>query len=89
MPTPTMILTIAPDRGGKTAMWVSLRAADGTQAPPQAVAVDQDYRLASFVAAMQAIARQQLTPIESPTIGRAGDGNPAIACDATHGEQGR
>ena len=84
-----LIITIALDRDSKITLWVSARNADGTQAPPQKVAVDQDRRLADFVATMQAFARQQLAPIESPAIGRTGDGNPAIAVEAAHGEDVR
>ena len=62
MPAPTqLILTIAPDRDGKTTMQVSLRGADGTPAgPPREISVDLDRRLAGFVTALQAIARQQV-----------------------------
>ena len=70
-------------------MLVSLRAADGTQSPPRTISVDQDGRLGAFVAAVQAIAGQQLAPIKSSAIGRTGDGDPAIAVDAVHGEHGR
>ena len=50
MPTSTLVLTIAPDHDGKTTLWVSLRDADGTQSPPRAIPVDQDWRLGAFVA---------------------------------------
>jgi hypothetical protein len=60
MPTPTFILTIAPDRNGKAGLWASFRDADGTQTPPRKVSVDLDRRLAGFVATMQAFARQKL-----------------------------
>ena len=80
-----LILTITPD--GQ--MLVSARTADGTQTPPRAIAIDQDNRLGAFVADMQALARRQLATIESPTIGRTGDGDPAIAVEAAHGEDVR
>ena len=56
MPTPSLILTIAPE--GRT-MQVSLRDSSGVQGPA-IVSVDLDSKLAAFVAAMQAIARQQI-----------------------------
>ena len=42
MPTPQLIITIAPDRSGQPAMLVSLRSADGTQSPPRPVDLGQD-----------------------------------------------
>ena len=48
------------DRDGTRSILVALRQADGTQAPPRTVTVDLDGRLAAFVAAVQAIAGQQL-----------------------------
>ena len=69
MSTPQPILTIIP--GGRTVL-VSLRAADGTQALPREIAVDLDWRLAAFVAAVQAIAGQQLARIKASAIGRPG-----------------
>jgi hypothetical protein len=60
MSTSSLIITIAPDRDGKHAISVSLRNADGTVGPPQRISVDQDHRIAAFVAAMQAIAGQQV-----------------------------
>ena len=60
-----LILTITPD--GQ--MLVSARAADGTLTPSRKIAVDRDWRLGAFVAKMQALARQQLAPVESATIG--------------------
>ena len=69
MPTHQLILTIAPERDGKVALWVSLRGADGTRWPPRKVSVDLDRRLAGFVATMQAFARQKLATLESPAKG--------------------
>ena len=88
MPTPRLVLTIAPERNGKTTLLVSLRNADGTASLPRAISVDHDGRLGAFVAAVQAIVGQQLASIKSSAIGRTGDGDPAIA-DTTHGEQVR
>lgn len=86
MPAPTLILTIAPD--GHT-LSVTLRQENGTLAgPPRVIAVNSNYRLAAFVAAVQEIAGQQFASVKAPAIGRTGDGDPAIA-DATHGEQVR
>ena len=85
MPVTTLVLTIAP--GGS--ILVSLRNADGTIGPSREVPLDQGGRLAAFVTAMQALAGQQLAPIEAAAEGRAGDGDPAIAVDAVHGEHGR
>ena len=75
MPTPPpaqvhLVLPIAPDRDGKTAMSVSMRSADGTQGPPQKVAVDVNWRVAAFAATVQTIAGQQLASIKSAAIGR-------------------
>ena len=86
MPTPTLTITIAPDRDGKATLLVSARAADGTQTPPRKISVVMDGRPGAFVAAAQALARPQLAPIESSTEGRARDGDPTIAIEATHGE---
>ena len=88
MSTPALILTIALDRDSKITLWVSARNADGTQTPPQKVAVDQDRRLADFVDTVQAI-RRELAPIESAPQGRTPDGDPVIAVDAARGEQVR
>ena len=78
-----LVLTITPDGH----MLVSVRAADGTQSPPQRLSVDLDYRLAAFVANMQALARQHLASVESPAMRHAArpDGEPSIA-DAADGE---
>ena len=90
MPAPALTITVAPDRNGRRAiLWVSLRDADGTQAPPRKISVDMDSRLAGFIAAMQAIARQQLAPIEATAERRTEDGDPVIAVDAAHSEQVR
>jgi hypothetical protein len=89
MPTHQLILTIAPERDGKVALWVSLGGADGTRAPPRKIAVDLDRRLGGFVTALEAFARQQLAPVESPAIGGAPDGEPSIAVEAAHGEDVR
>ena len=57
---PKLIITIAPGRDGTHTLLVSLRQADGTQAPPQVVSIDdRSGRLGAFVAAMEAIAGQQ------------------------------
>ena len=50
---------------------------------------DLDWRLGAFVAAMQAIARQQLAALKASAERRPGDRDPAIAVDAAHGEHGR
>ena len=84
MPAPQLILTIAPDRDGKTALFVSLRNADGTLTLTRRIPVGLDRRLGAFVVGMQAFARQQLAAIESAAIGRTRDGNPAIAVEAAH-----
>ena len=83
-----LILTIAPDRAGKVAMWVSLRGADGTPAGP-AREIVLDNRLAGFVADMQALARAKLAALKASAERRPGDRDPAIAVDAAHGEHGR
>lgn len=86
MPTPQLIITIAPGRNGKTTMWVSWRGADGAPAGP-AREVILDNRLAGFVADMQALARAKLAAVKAAAERRPGDGDPAIAVEATHGEQ--
>jgi hypothetical protein len=83
---PQLILTIAPDRDSKISLWVSARNADGTQTPPQKVAVDQDRRLGGFVAAVQAIARRELAALKASAERRPGDRDPTIAIEAAHGE---
>ena len=87
MPAPTLTLTIVPDSGGKAAMWVSVRDADGTQGPARKISIDPNDKLAGFVAAMQAIARLKLTPVESSTVSCAGDGDPAVAVEPANREQ--
>ena len=88
MSTPALTVTIAPDRNGRCAtMWVSLHGVEG--APTWKISVDMDGRLAGFIADMQTIARRQLAALESPAEMRTGDGDPAIAVDAAHGEQVR
>ena len=91
MPTATLVLTIAPDRDGKTTLWVSLRNTNGTLSPPLMIPVDQDGRLGAFVADMQTIARQHLASVKSagvrPTARR--DGEPAIADTADGGQIGQ
>jgi hypothetical protein len=90
MPTPSppapaqLVLTIMPDGS----MLVSLRYADGTQAPARTIAVDLDWRLAAFVASAQAFARQHLAAVKSPSVRPTArpDGDPTIA-DAADGEQ--
>jgi hypothetical protein len=84
MRTPTSILTIAPDRGGKVAM------RHGRHAEPASDDLCRPGREAwRFVAVVQAIAGQQVAPIKSSAIGRTGDGDLAIAVDVAHGEQGQ
>ena len=78
---PQLTITIASDR----TLFVSLCDANGTQSSPRMLPGDLDWRLGAFVAAMQAIARQQLAPIESPAKGCT----PAIAVEAAHGEDVR
>jgi len=56
---------------------ITIRNADGTQTPPREVVLN--HRCAAFVAAMQALARAKLATIESPSQGRARDGEPATA----------
>ena len=90
MPTapPQLVITIAPDRDGTHSILVSLRNANGAQSPPRRISVDYlGGRLGAFVGAAQALARQQVAPIESPAA--RPDGDPAIASNATDGEQGR
>lgn len=65
MPALTLIITIAPDRDGKTTMSVSFCGADGAPAGPAREVVLND-RLAAFVADMQALARQKLATLERP-----------------------
>jgi len=85
-PAPQLILTFTPSG----TMLVSLRDAnDAALVPPRPIPVNLDYRLAAFAADMQALARLKLTSIESAAQARAGDGDPAIAVDAVHGEHGR
>ena len=88
MPTapPQLVITIAPDRDGTHAIWVSLRGADGAQSPPRRISVDYlGGRLAAFVDAAQALARNRSRRSKP----RPPDGDPAIAVHATHGEQVR
>jgi hypothetical protein len=70
MPTPSLIVTIAPDRCGKPAMRVSLPNADGTQSatPRKMIPVTLDKRLVDFVDAAQAFAWQQLAAVEAAPI---------------------
>ena len=86
MPVATLVLTTGPN--GHTIL-VTMRNTNGTLGPARKIPVDQGGRLAAFVAAIEAIARQQLAPIEPSAVGRAGDGDPSIAVDAVHGEHGR
>ena len=73
--SPQLILTIAPDCDGRPTLWISLRGVDGTPGPARKVAVDLDYRLATFVTAMQALARTKLAAVESPAVESAADGD--------------
>ena len=67
MPALSLIITIAPDRDGKTTMSVSFCGADGPQMPARAGSrVVLNDRLAAFVADMQALARQKLATLERP-----------------------
>ena len=86
-PTSRLILTIAPHRGGKATMVVSLHDSCGApMGPPREISVDLDRRLAALVAALQAFAGQQLALIESPAERRTPDGEPMIAVDAADGK---
>jgi hypothetical protein len=62
-----LIITIAPDRDGKTTIQVSLRSADGTLGPPRSVVLND--MLAGFAATMQAFARLKLAELESTAEG--------------------
>ena len=84
MSTPQLVLTITLD--GR--LLVSARAADGAVSPTRTIAVDQDNRLAGFVADMQELARRQLAPLKPSAIGRTNDSDPTAA-NVAHGEQGQ
>jgi hypothetical protein len=84
-PAPQLVVTI----DARThQVEVSLRLANGTQSPPQRLAVSLDGRLGAFVAAALA-ARTQLAPLEAATIPRTADGNPTVPVQAGNGEQRR
>lgn len=85
MAAAALVLTIAPDRNGKTTLSASFRKADGTLTPPREVILN--HRLAGFVASMQALARHKLATLESPPQGRAEDGDQAIAVEIAEGKQ--
>jgi hypothetical protein len=82
-----LVLTIAPDRNGKTTMLVSFRGADGTLTPPREVVLN--HRCDAFVASMLTFARAKLVAVESSPEVRAGDGDPTISVEAAEGEQVR
>ena len=79
-----LILTVTPDGH----ILVSLRADDGTLTPPRAIAVDQDLAAPCFRGHHAGDRSAEARDDRIPTIGRARDGEPAIA-DVIDGEQGR
>ena len=90
MPAPQLILTIAPDRDGKTVLHVSLRAADGTLTPARRIPVELDRRLGGLCRRHEGDRQESSSRrSNSQAMGRAvrRDGKPAIAVGAVHGEQ--
>ena len=82
---PQLIIKIDPDRSVR----VPLRGADGTLSPLPAIPADSSWRLAAFVADMQALAQEKLTALKAKTVAGATDRDPAVAVDGAQGEQVR
>ena len=83
-PTSPLSITLIPERDGTTSVIVSM----GDTSFPK-VTASLDWRLAGFVADLQALARAKLLAVKAPAITGAADDNPAIAVDGAHGEQVR